>query len=91
MDKELYHPYVNKDGKRVNGTASLLHYIFSVKNGLSDYHDEIGVAYIKAFVKNVSADVNVELARQAKKINSKLSHKYNKSGVTGSSLIFYPI
>ena len=67
MDKELYHPYVNKDGNRVNGTASLLHYIFSVKNGLSDYHDEIGEAYIKAFVKNVSADVNAELARQAKK------------------------
>ena len=67
MYKELYHPYVNKDGKRVNGAASLLHYIFSVKNDLSDYHDEIGEAYIKAFVKNVSADVNAELARQAKK------------------------
>ena len=55
MDKDLYHPYINKDGKLVSGTAALLHHIFTVKNGLLDYHDE------------VSADVNAELAKQAKR------------------------
>jgi hypothetical protein len=67
MDKDLYHPYINKDGKLVSGTAALLHHIFTVKNGLLDYHDEVGEAYVKAFIKNVSADVNAELAKQAKR------------------------
>lgn len=65
--KDLYHPYINKVGKLVSGTAALLHHIFTVKNGLLDYHDEVGEAYVKAFIKNVSADVNAELAKQAKR------------------------
>ena len=42
MDKELYHPYVNKDGKLVSGTASLNHYIHTVKGNVQNYNDEIG-------------------------------------------------
>lgn len=67
MDKELYHPYTNKNGKRVNGSAALNHYIFTEKGGLINYHDEIGEAYVKAFIKNVSAEVNADLAKNAKR------------------------
>lgn len=27
MNRDLYHPYVNPNGKRVSGTAALNHYI----------------------------------------------------------------
>lgn len=66
MNKDLYHPYVNDDGKLVSGTASLNHYI-RIVGGLQKYHDEIGEAYIKAFVEHQSEVINAELARQAKK------------------------
>lgn len=66
MDKELYHPYTNDDNTRVNGAAALSHYIFTVKGGLQEYHDEIGEAYISAFVKANSDIINDGLAQKAK-------------------------
>lgn len=66
MDKDLYHPYMNENGKIVHGAASLNHYIFTEKGGLINYHDEIGEAYVKAFIKNVSAEVNADLAKKSK-------------------------
>lgn len=81
MDKELYHPYKNEKDKRVNGAAALAHYIFTVKGGLQEYHDEIGEAYISAFVKANSDIINDGLARKAK--------KSPKGGVRVSSLIFF--
>ena len=62
MDKELYHPYVNGEGKRVSGAAALNHYMYTVKGGLQEYHDEIGTAYITEFVKSHSAIINAGLA-----------------------------
>lgn len=67
MDKELYHPYINKDGKRVSGTASLNHYIHTVKGGIQDYNDEIGAAYISEFIKAHSDIINTGIAQKAKR------------------------
>ena len=67
MDKDLYHPYMNENGKMVRGSAALNHYIFTEKGGLINYHDEIGEAYVKAFIKNVSSEVNADLAKKAKR------------------------
>lgn len=67
MDKDLYYPYMNENGKMVYGAAALNHHIFTEKGGLINYHDEIGEAYVKAFIKKVSADVNADLAKKAKR------------------------
>ena len=67
MDKDLYYPYMNENGKMVYGAAALNHHIFTEKGGLINYHDEIGESYVKAFVKKVSADVNADLAKKAKR------------------------
>lgn len=72
MDKRLYHPYINDKGKRVNGSASLNHYIHSVKGGIQNYNDEIGTAYISEFVKSHSDIINTELAQKAHKDNFKV-------------------
>lgn len=40
VDKDLYHPYINENGK---------HYIYTTKGGLQNYHDEIGAEYIHNF------------------------------------------
>lgn len=64
---ELYHPYRNKQGKSVNGSAALNHYIFNVKGGLQNYHDEIGAAYINEFIKSHSDIINDGLAAKARK------------------------
>lgn len=66
-NKDLFHPYVNGNGKMVHGAAALNHHIFTEKGGLINYHDEIGEAYVKAFIKNVSAEVNADLAKKAKR------------------------
>lgn len=67
MDKELYHPYTNKDGKLVSGTASLNHYIHTVKGSVQNYNDEIGAAYISEFVKEYSDIINAGLVKKAKR------------------------
>lgn len=92
MDKNLYHPYVNKDGKLVSGAASLNHYIHTVKGSVQNYNDEIGAEYVSKFVEVYSDVINAGLAKKAKRTDSKLSNKIRfKGGVTGSSLIVYPI
>lgn len=72
MDKELYHPYINNDGKLVSGTASLTHYINTVKGGVQNYNDEIGAAYISEFVKEHSDIINAWLAQKAKRDRFKI-------------------
>lgn len=67
MDKNLYHPYTNSNGKRVNGSAALNHYIYTAKGGLQNYHDEIGEAYIHKFVKDHSDDIHAYLAQKARR------------------------
>lgn len=64
---ELYHPYVNKQGKLVSGPAALNHYIYTVKGSVQEYNDEIGEAYIKSFVHEHSDIINEGLARKAQK------------------------
>lgn len=72
MDKSLYHPYINEDGKRVNDVAALNHYIFTQKGGLQNYHDEIGAEYIKAFVDAYSNAIHDDLAVKAKRERFKI-------------------
>lgn len=72
MNKNLYHPYINSKGKRVNGSAALNHYIHTVKGGVQEYNDEIGEAYIKDFVKAHSDIINSGLAQKAKRNNFKI-------------------
>lgn len=67
MDKDIYHPYINKNGKHVNGAASLNHYIHTVKGGVQEYNDEVGAAYISEFVKAHSNAINANLVKKAKR------------------------
>lgn len=67
MDKDLYHPYVNDDGKRVNGAAALNHYIYTTKGGVQPYNDEIGIEYITNFVKEHSDSIHEAMAKKARK------------------------
>lgn len=71
-NKELYHPYTNSKGKRVNGSAALNHYIHTVKGGVQNYNDEIGTAYILEFVKSHSDIINTGLAQKAKRNRFKI-------------------
>lgn len=67
MDKNLYHPYINKDGKLVSGAASLNHYIHTVKGSVQKYNDEIGAEYVSKFVEVYSDVINAGLAHKAKR------------------------
>lgn len=72
MDKNLFHPYINKNGKKVNGTAALNHYIHTVKGSVQNYHDEIGIEYISNFVKKHSDIINAGIAQKAKRMLFKI-------------------
>jgi hypothetical protein len=67
MNKNIYHPYTNSDGKRVNGAAALNHYMYTVKGGVQNYHDEIGAEYIAEFVKEHSDIIHDGLAKKAER------------------------
>lgn len=70
--KDLFHPYVNKNGKMVRGAAALNHYIHTVKGGVQEYNDEIGAAYISEFVKAHSDIINEGLVRKTQKSKFKI-------------------
>lgn len=59
--------YRNNKGKRVSGAAAFAHYVFTEKGGIQEYNDEIGMEYIKAFVKQNSDDINNGIIRKAKR------------------------
>lgn len=59
--------YHNKNGKRVSGSAAFSHYVFTEKGGIQEYNDEIGMEYIKAFVKQNSDTINNGIVKNAKK------------------------
>ncbi|CUP63960.1 Uncharacterised protein [[Ruminococcus] torques] len=66
-NKELCHPYLNSNGKMVHGAAALNHYIHTVKGGVQNYNDEIGIEYITSFVKEHSDIINAGYAEKAKR------------------------
>lgn len=72
MDKDLYHPYINDDGRLVSGSAALNHYIYTVKGGLPNYQDEIGEEYIHEWVKQNSDIIREGLAKKAKRERFKI-------------------
>lgn len=66
-DKDLCHPYVNENGKHVSGAAALSHYIHTVKVGVQNYNDEIGGAYITAFIDAHTDIINAELIARSRR------------------------
>ena len=67
MDKDLYHPYINENGKLVHGPAALNHYIYTVKGGLPEYMDEVGEAYVHAWITQHSDSIRESLAQKARR------------------------
>lgn len=67
MNKNLYHPYVNDNGKLISGAAAFNHHVFTEMGGVQKYNDEIGMEYITAFVNENSDIINEGLAKKAQK------------------------
>lgn len=59
--------YINKNGKRVSGSAAFNHYVYTEKGGIQNYNDEVGTEYIREFVRQNSDIINEGLARKARK------------------------
>ena len=59
--------YINENGKRVSGPPAFLHHVYTECGGIQEYNDEVGEAYIKAFIKRTSDDINSDLTRQARR------------------------
>lgn len=72
MNKDLYHPYVNDNGKTVNGAAALNHYMYTVKCGVQKYNDEIGMEYIHEWIKQNSDVIHESMAKKARKERFKI-------------------
>lgn len=58
------YSFVNKNGKKVSGTAATLHKIKET-GGLQKYHDKIGKAYIDSFVSAHSDIINAGIEATA--------------------------
>ena len=64
--------YINRRGKKVSGTASVLHHVFTECGGLQEYNDEVGKEYISAFLEAESNKINERLEKKAKKSRLKV-------------------
>lgn len=67
MSKKTDFSYVNRNGKRVSGSAAFNHYVYTEKGGIQNYNDEVGMEYLKEFVRQNSDIINGVLAKQARK------------------------
>ncbi len=67
MSKKSDFSYVNQNGKRVSGSAAFNHYVYTEKVGIQNYNDEVGMEYLKEFVRQNSDIINEGLARKARK------------------------
>ena len=71
MNNELYHPYINKNGKKVNANAALLHHIKNV-GCIKAYNDEIGEEYIKYFISHHPDEINANIIAKNKRSKFKV-------------------
>lgn len=67
MSKKTDFSYVNQNGKRVSGSAAFNHYVYTEKGGVQNYNDEVGMEYLKEFVRQNSDIINEGLAKKARK------------------------
>lgn len=65
--KKLDYSYINKNGKKVSGAAATSHVIYTVHGGLQNYHDAIGIEYIKDFVNAHSDFINTKIIATIKR------------------------
>jgi len=72
MSKNNYYSYTNGNGKKVSGAAAFNHYVYSVKDGIQDYNDEIGAEYITHFVSSHSDIIAEGLRKKAQRSNFKI-------------------
>lgn len=67
MSKKTDFSYVNQNGKRVSGSAAFNHYVYTEKGGVQNYNDEVGMEYLKEFVRQNSDIINEGLTKKARK------------------------
>lgn len=67
MGKGPDFSYVNAKGKRVAGAPAFVHHVYTEVGGVQAYNDEVGKAYIEAFVRAHSNRINKELDAKAKR------------------------
>lgn len=67
MAREPDFSYVNEKGKRVAGPPAFLHHVYTEMGGIQEYNDEVGQAYIQAFVEANSDIINEGLAVKARR------------------------
>lgn len=65
--KKLNYSYINDAGKKISGAAATLHEIYTVHDGLQNYHDYIGENYITAFVNAHSDIINAGIEATTKR------------------------
>lgn len=64
--------YINNNGQKVSGAAATLHEIYTNQGGVGNYNDKVGAAYIEAFIKSNSIDINANIEAQSKRDNFKV-------------------
>ncbi|MCC8151366.1 MAG: hypothetical protein LIO96_07925 [Lachnospiraceae bacterium] len=67
MGSKLDFSYTNHRGKRVTGAAAFTHHVYTEAGGIQNYNDEVGEAYVKAFIREHSDIINAGLAKKARR------------------------
>ncbi|WP_419867536.1 hypothetical protein [Clostridium perfringens] len=59
--------YINENGKKVSGSAALIHHVYTEAGGIKNYNDEVGEEYIKDFIKTRSKYINKSIEKKFRK------------------------
>lgn len=75
MSKDPDYSYLNDNGKKVSGSASTLHEIYTVQGGVKNYNNNVGTEYITRFVQENSDIINEGLEKKARRNKMKIVDK----------------
>lgn len=64
--KDLYGPYINENGRKVSGSAALLHQIKGC-GGIEGYNKKIITSAVATLVENCMLSINENLLKSIKK------------------------
>lgn len=64
--KDLYGSYINENGRKVSGSAALLHQIKGC-GGIEGYNKKVAISTITTMVENCMISINENLLKSIKK------------------------
>lgn len=75
MSNKTNFSYNNSKGQKVSGSAAFLHHVYTEKGGIKQYNEEVGLEYLKEFVREHSDSIYSRIVSNSKRKKFKVVGK----------------